>query len=68
MNEIIMLGIVGSSIVVVATAEAKLEKVGKYVQAELIGGLFRVLWSLGAVGGFGYLLWYTIQTFLWRWI
>ncbi|MFL7940827.1 hypothetical protein ACKA0G_10190 [Priestia megaterium] len=65
MSSLLVVGAVGSTIILATVAEKKLLNVGKHVESEMIHDLTRLILSLVTVGSFFWVLWQLVQKFLW---
>lgn len=65
MSGLLVVGVVGSTIIVATVAEKKLLNVGKHIESEMVHDLTRLILSLVTVGSFFWVLWQLVQKFLW---
>jgi hypothetical protein len=66
MSGLLVVGAVGSTIILATVAEKKLLNVGKHIESEMIHDLTRLILSLVTAGSLFWVLWQLVQKFLWR--
>jgi len=65
MSGLLVVGVVGSTIIVATVAEKKLLNVGKYIESEMVHDLTRLILGCVTTGSFFWVLWQFVQKFIW---
>ena len=64
LGEIILVGSIGSLVIVAASVDNKLERSGKHVESDLLHKAVKLVLSCGGLGGLCWLIWKTLIMFV----